>query len=348
MATTRFPLWLFAIAAPISAPHAQGEIKIARQATVSVFTEVKATGETVFGKDVIASCTSPLQSPGESLGPNQSPELRPEQSSSPCERLKALAICPAPRLGQSKRLTVAQLDNLLGPQIAIAGSAAVLTISRPARQIRRQQLSEAFNRQLAQDVHPYSQERRVSLKSLTALGPISVEDAPVTISFPALHEPLPDKSWFKSEVVIAQPDLGTVASFPIAIHLATKQRVVSLARAVQAGSPLTAKDLRFSYIDQHRVTSRHFVTKASAIGLKARHTQQRGTVLLAYQWHNPNLIPSRKKIAVTLKGKNFAIRTTGTTLEGGKKGDTIWLQVGKKAKRMQGKILDSETAEVSL
>lgn len=321
-------------AAPLQAQQAlqTGELEIPRQATISVWTDIKVMGETVFGKDIIASCHHQAGSSGDL----------------PCERLKALAICPAPRLGQSKRLPLRQLRSLLGQRIDVTSDAVALTIKRPARHIKRQELTKAFNAQLERDVHPYAKERKVTLKSLTALGPIIVEDAPITISFPALLEPLPEKTWFKSEVVIAQPQLGLVSSYPVAVHLSAKLKVVALARMISPGVALTAKDLTYRYIDQHRVNSRHFFTKKAALGLKARASQPRGTVLVAYQWHNPNLIPSRKKVEVTLKGKNFAIRTTGTTLEGGRKGDTIWLQVGKKAKKMQGIITSSSHIEVGL
>lgn len=327
-------LWPFFALLSVPAAAAEPPLAVPTKAMVSVWTDAKVSGETVFGKDIIASCHS-------SAAAQSSP-------ADPCEQLKSLAIGPAPRLGQTKRLPLTQLRSLLGEQITVTSDAVALTISRPAKVIKRQQLVDAFERQLKKDVHPYSTERRVTLRSLTALGPITVEDAPITISFPALMEPLPDKSWFKSEVVIAQPSLQLVGSYPVAIHLSAKLRVVTLARTVGAGKALSKGDLKYDYIDQHRVTSRHFVQKSAAVGLKARSRQQRATVLVAYQWHNPSLIPNRKKVDVALKGKNFTIRTTGTTLEGGKKGDTIWLQVGKKAKKMQGTILNSQTVEVSL
>lgn len=298
------------------------------QTTVSIWQEVKVRGETVLGKDILASC--------DSVDP------------SACERLQSLAICPAPRLGQTRRFAVQQLKSLLGADIRVHSSAVAMTILRPALPIKRAQLEEAFRAQLKAEVHPYMTDRQISLKSLTSLGPITVEDAPVKMSFPALLEPLPKKSWFRSEVVISQPSLGEVASFPVAIHLATKLRVVSLARNVAAGHALSTKDLRYSFLDQHRVNSRHFLTKSAALGLKAKSTQRKGTILVSYQWHNPSLIEVRKQVDVALKGKNFAIRTTGTTLESGRKGDTIWLQVGKKAKKMQGKIVSSSLVEVSL
>lgn len=298
------------------------------QVTVSIWTEVKVSSETVLGKDILASCSSSVPSR--------------------CEQLHSLAICPAPRLGQTKRFAIQQLKSLLGADVTVHSSGVAMTITRPAQLIKRAQLEEAFRTQLKAEVQPYMTDRQIILKSLTSLGPITVEDAPVRMSFPALLEPLPKKSWFRSEVVISQPSLGEVASFPVAIHLATKLRVVSLARNVAAGDSLSTKDLRYSFLDQHRVNSRHFLTISAALGLKAKATLREGTVLVSYQWHNPSLVEVRKKVDVALKGKNFAIRTTGTTLEAGRKGDTIWLQVGKKAKKMKGKIVSSSLVEVSL
>lgn len=297
-------------------------------ARVSVWPDVKVTGETVFGKDLLASCTA------------TDPAV--------CERLKALAVCPTPRLGQTKRLAVNQLRQLLGSTYQLDTSVVAITMTRPAQTIRRKQLEEAFEKQLSKDVNPYLKDRKIALKSVTSLGPITLEDAPVTMSFAALHEPLPDKAWFKSEVVIAQPSLGEVARYPVAIHLSRKLRVVTLARSVAAGTALTRKDLSYTYLDHHRVHSRHYRTKKEALGLKSRAPKAKGTILVSYQWRNPHTIAVRKKVDVTLKGKNFAIRTSGTTLEEGRTGDTIWLQVGKKAKKMQGVIINSQQVEVSL
>lgn len=221
----------------------------------------------------------------------------------------------------------------LPPEVAITRMAQTITGSdfeRMARQAIAEQLEGA------------GEKRRYAIENLTVPENMTVPAGELTYAVTMPQGIQPARTTTVSLAVAVNGDFYKKATYRGRVHI--YENVVAAARPLRLDQKLTADDVQ---LVEREVAAGGLADVADAVGFVMLRTVRAGTVLTDNMLARPVILLKGVPVQLVVNRLGIHVHTEGVSLQSGRAGELIRVRNAASGKSLYGRVIDSNTVEIS-